>query len=79
MHPVFSNSLVTKLCSTHVQYTQMDTICQTDGLLVRMERLIQEENDVILMVLLVNVHPIKETLIIFPCDLAGYREILMVH
>ena len=40
---------------THVQYTQTDTIRQTDG------RLVPIENDVIPMVLLVNVHLIKGT------------------
>ena len=40
-----------------------------------MVRLVPIENDVIPMVLLVNMHLIKGTLIIFPCDLAGYRAI----
>ena len=62
--------------STHVQYTQTDTIRQTDGPMVR---LVPIEKDVIPMVLLVNMHLIKGTLIIFPCDLAGYRAIPMVH
>ena len=47
--------------STHVQYTQMDTIRQTDGPLVPMVRLVPIENGVIPMVLLVNVHLIKGT------------------
>ena len=58
---------------THVQYTQTDTICQTDGQLVSMGRLQTDgplvpmvrlvliETDVIPMVLLVNVHLIKGT------------------
>ena len=46
---------------THVQYTQTDTIRQTDGPLVPMVRLVPIENDVIPMVLLVNVHLIKGT------------------
>ena len=37
--------------------------------------LIPIEKDVIPMVLLVNMHLIKGTLIIFPRDLAGYRAI----
>ena len=41
--------------------------------------LVPIEKDVIPMVLLVNMHLIKGTLIIFPCDLAGYRAIPMVH
>ena len=64
---------------THVQYTQTDTIRQTDGPLVPMVRLVPIETDVIPMVLLVNMHLIKGTQIIFPCDLAGYRAIPMVH
>ena len=64
---------------THVQYTQTDMIRQTDGPLVPMVRLVPIETDVIPMVLLVNMHLIKGTQIIFPCDLAGYRAILMVH
>ena len=40
---------------THVQYTQTDTIRQTDGPLVPIE------TDVIPMVLLVNMHLIKGT------------------
>ena len=64
---------------THVQYTQTDTIRQTDGPLVPMVGLVPIEKDVIPMVLLVNMHLIKGTLIIFPCDLAGYRAIPMVH
>ena len=47
--------------NTHVQYTQTDTIRQTDGPLVPMVRLVPIENDVIPMVLLVNVHLIKGT------------------
>ena len=37
--------------------------------------LVPIEKDVIPVVLLVNMHLIKGTLIIFPCDLAGYRAI----
>ena len=55
---------------THVQYTQTDTIRQTDGPLVPMVGLVPIEKYVIPMVLLVNMHLIKGTLIIFPCDLA---------
>ena len=62
--------------STHVQYTQTDTIRQTDGPLVPM---VPIENGVIPVVLLVNMHLIKGTLIIFPCDLAEYRAIPMVQ
>ena len=46
---------------THVQYTQTDTIRQTDGPSVPMVRLVPIENDVIPMVLLVNVRLIKGT------------------
>ena len=46
---------------THVQYTQTNTIRQTDGSSVPMVRLVPIENDVIPMVLLVNVHLIKGT------------------
>ena len=45
----------------HVQYTQMDTIRQTEGPLVPMVGLVPRENDVIPMVLLVNMHLIKAT------------------
>ena len=65
--------------STRVQYTQTDTIHQTDGPLVPLVGLVPIEKDVIPMGLLVNMHLIKGTLIIFPCDLAGYRAIPMVH
>ena len=47
--------------NAHVQYTQTDTIRQTDGPLVPMVRLVPIENDVIPMVLLVNMHLIKGT------------------
>ena len=47
--------------NTHVQYTQTDTIRETDGPLVPMVRLVPIENDVIPMVLSVNVHLIKGT------------------
>ena len=47
--------------STHVQYTQTDTIRQTDGPLVPMVRLVPIETDVIPLVLLVNMHLIKGT------------------
>ena len=46
---------------THVQYTQTDTIRQTDGPSVPMERLVPIENDVIPVVLLVNARLIKGT------------------
>ena len=46
---------------THVQYTQTDTIRQTDGPLVPMVGLVPIEKDVIPMVLLVNMHLIKGT------------------
>ena len=46
---------------THVQYTQTDTIRQTDGPSVPMVRLVPTENDVIPVVLLVNVRLIKGT------------------
>ena len=49
------------LHSTHVKYTQTDTIRQTDGPLVPMVGLVPIEKDVIQMVLLVNMHPIKGT------------------
>ena len=42
--------------STHVQYTQTDTIRQTDGPLVPMVRLVPIEKHPIPMVLLVNMH-----------------------
>ena len=51
----------TGVSDTHVQYTQTDTIRQTDGPLVPMVRLVPIENDVIPMVLLVNMHLIKGT------------------
>ena len=47
--------------STHVQYTQTDTIRQTDGPLVPMARLVPMEKHPIPMVLLVNMHLIKGT------------------
>ena len=46
---------------THVQYTQTDTIRQTDGPLVPMVRLVPIEKHPIPMVLLVNMHLIKRT------------------
>ena len=46
--------------STHVQYTQTDTIGQTDGPLVPIVQLVPIETDVIPMVLLVNMHLIKK-------------------
>ena len=46
---------------THVQYTQTETIRQTDGPLVPMVQLVPIETDVIPMVLLVNMHLIKGT------------------
>ena len=46
---------------THVQYTQTDTIRHTDGPLVPMVRLVPIEKHPIPMVLLVNMHLIKET------------------
>ena len=49
---------------TSTQYTQTDTIRQIDGPLVPMVRLVPIEKDVIPMVLLVNMHLIKGTLII---------------
>ena len=47
--------------STHVQYTQTDTIRQSDGSLVPMVGLVPIEKDAIAMVLLVNMHLIKGT------------------
>ena len=46
---------------THVQYTQTDTIRQTDGPLVPMVGLVPIGKDVIPMVLLVNMPLIKGT------------------
>ena len=46
---------------THVQYTQTDTIRQTDGSLVPMVRLVPIEKRPIPMVLLVHMHLIKGT------------------
>ena len=51
----------------------------SDGPLVPMARLVPIENDVIPMVLLVNMHLIKGTCVIFPGGVAGYRAILIVH
>ena len=56
-----------------------NAIRQTVGPLVPMVGLVPIEKDVIPVVLSVNMHLIKGTLIIFPCDLAGYRAIPMVH
>ena len=44
-----------------------------------MVRLVPLENDAIPMVLLVHMHLIKGTYIIFSCGLAGYRAIPTVH
>ena len=52
---------VTVNYSTHVQYTQTDTIRQTDGPLVPMVRLVPIEKHPIPMVLLVHMHLIKGT------------------
>ena len=49
------------------------------GPLVPMVQLVPIEKYAIPMVLLVNMHLIKSTEIIFSCDLAGYRVIPMVH
>ena len=46
---------------THVQYTQTDTIRQTDGPMVPMVRLVPIEKHPIRMVLLVHMHLIKGT------------------
>ena len=46
---------------THVQYTQTDTIRETDGPLVPMVRLVPMEKHPIPMAPLVNMHLIKET------------------
>ena len=62
-----------------MRYTQTDTMRQTDGPLVPMVGLVPIQKDVIPMVLLVNMHLIKGTKIIFACDLAGYRAIPMVR
>ena len=45
----------------HVQYTQTNTIRQTDGPLVPMVPLVPIETDVIPMVLSLNMHLIKGT------------------
>ena len=60
---------------TNVQYTQTDTIRQTDGPLVPMVGLVPIEKDVIPMVLLVNMHLIEGTSIIFPCDWLGTGQL----
>ena len=52
---------LTELLTTHVQYTQTDTIRQTDGPLVPMVRLVPIQNDFIPMALLVNMHLVKGT------------------
>ena len=49
------------LLPTHVQYTQTDTIRQTDGPLVPMVRLVPMEKHPIPVVLLVTMHLIKGT------------------
>ena len=52
---IFKNKNHSRLdFNTHVQYTQTDTIRQTDGPLLPMVRLVPIENDVIPMVPLVN-------------------------
>ena len=51
----------------------------SNGPLVPMVRLVPMEKYPIPMVLLVNMHLIKETGTIFRCGLAGYRAIPMVH
>ena len=60
---------------TNVQYTQTDTIRQTDGPLVPMVGLVPIEKDIIPMVLLVNMHLIEGTSIIFPCDWLGTGQL----
>ena len=57
----FAQKTQNPFLKTHVQYTQTDTIRQTDGPLVPMVRLVPKENDVIPVVLLVNMHLIKGT------------------
>ena len=52
---------IQRYSSTHVQYTQTDTIRQTDGPLVPMVRLVPIEKHPIPMVLLVHMHLIKCT------------------
>ena len=50
-----------EITGTHVQYTQTDTIRQTDGPLVPMVRMVPIEKHPIPMVLLVHMHLIKGT------------------
>ena len=59
--PIFDQIHGLTPLNTHVQYTQTDTIRQTDGPLVPMVGLVPIEKDVIAMVLLVNMHLIKGT------------------
>ena len=59
-----NSALAIHVFLTHVQYTQTDTIHQTDGPLIPMVGLVPIEKDVIPMVLLVDMHLIKGTLII---------------
>ena len=51
----------------------------SNGPLVPMVRLVPMEKHCIPMVILVNMHLIKGTSIIFSCGLAGYRAIPIVH
>ena len=51
----------------------------SDGPLVPMVRLVPIEKHPIPMVLLVTMHLIKGTWIIFSCGVAGYRAIPKVH
>ena len=56
-----SAALIPRGFHTHVQYTQTDTIRQTNGPLVPIVRLVPIETGVIPVVLLVNLHLIKGT------------------
>ena len=51
----------------------------SNGPLVPMVRLVPMEKHSISMVLFVNMHLIKGTLIIFPCGLAGYPFVYIGH
>ena len=64
---------------THVQYTQTDTIRQSDGPLLPMVRLVPIQSDVIPVVLLVNMHFIRGLRLFSHVTWLGTGQLPMDH
>ena len=64
---------------TFAPATQLKLQGNSNGPLVPMVQFVPMRNDVILVVLLENMHFIKGTQIVFSCGLAGCMAIPMVH